>query len=407
MSARTSELKRVFIISGEHSGDALGAGLMAALRARCGKDLTFAGVGGERMEAAGLISLFPLDEIAVMGPVAIVRRLPQLISRVYDCVDACLDAEPDLLVIIDAPEFTHPVARRVRVQRPEMPIVNYVSPTVWAWRPGRARKMKPYVDHLLALLPFEPEAHARLGGPPCTYVGHPLIEQLEWYRALDATELAERLRLSESSVPVVVLPGSRRSEASRLMKPFGETIAALVAQGRKLEVLIPAVPHLREEIAEASRSWAAPVHIVNGQDDKWRAFKLGRAALAASGTVTLELALAGTPMVVAYKVDALATWLRYVVNVPSIVLANLILGENAFPEFLQENCVPEKLAPALAAVLDDGAARQSQVNALARISERMQAAGPTPSLVAADATLKAVADFHTARFARILPANIA
>lgn len=400
-------LNRVFIISGEHSGDALGAGLMAALKARCGDSVAFLGVGGDQMQVEGLVSLFPLDDIAVMGPVSIAGRLPQLITRVYDSIDACLEADPDLLIIIDAPEFTHPIARRVRVQRPELPIVNYVSPTVWAWRSGRARKMRPYVDHLLALLPFEPEAHEKLGGPPCTYVGHPLIERLDWYRSLDATPLAVRLGLSQGRTPVVVLPGSRRSEVSRLMEPFGETIARLSREGRKLEILLPAVPRLRDHIVEISRQWPVPVHIIDGEADKWRAFKLARAALAASGTVTLELGLAGTPMVVGYRVDALATWLRYIVSVPSVVLANLVIGENAFPEFLQERCVPEMLAPALSEILDDGPARSAQLTALAKIEERMQAAGPKPSVAAADATLKAVAEFHAVRRERLRPATIA
>lgn len=381
---------RIVIIAGEHSGDALGAGLMAALKARCQDEIAFTGVGGERMAAEGLSSLFPLDDISVMGPVAILPRLPTLITRVYDCVDACIAAEPDALIIIDAPEFTHPIAKRVRVQLPEMPIIDYVSPTVWAWRPGRARKMRPYVDHILALLPFEPDAHANLGGPDCTYVGHPLVERLDWLEQLDPAPLAQRLGLSPDHTPLVVLPGSRASEVGRLLGPFGATIDALVADGRKLDVLIPAVPRLRESISAVTATWPVPVHLIDGDPDKWRAFKLARAALAASGTVTLELGLAGTPMVVGYRVDPLASWLRYVVHVPSIVLTNLVLDSNAFPEFLQEHCVADQLAPALSEVLDDGEPRTMQLKELARLKSIMRADGTAPSDRAADVVLKII-----------------
>lgn len=391
---KAAELQKVFIVTGEHSGDSLGAGLMAALQDKLGRALEFQGVGGPKMEAAGLTSLFPLDEISVMGPLEILPRLPKLIRRVYACIDACLEFDPDLLVIVDAPEFTHPIARHVRAQRPDIPIVDYVSPTVWAWRPGRAKKMRPYVDHLLALLPFEPEAHARLGGPACTYVGHPLIERLRWYDALETAPLSDKLRLDPAATPLLVLPGSRRSEISRLLRPFGETVRRLAGEGRALEVIIPAVPRLRESISAGVEDWPVPVHVVEGDEDKWRAFKLARAALAASGTVTLELGLAGTPMVVGYKVDAAATWLRYVISVPSVVLANLVLGRNAFPEFLQEACVPEQLAPALAAILDDGAARDNQFAALSDLRGKMEGGNAAPSSAAAEATLRAFTQFH-------------
>src|SRR5919205_568646 len=172
-------LLRVFLIAGEASSDALGAKLMAALRAQ--GPVAFTGVGGEAMAREGLRTLFPCDEIAV-GGVEIFRRLPHLLGRMREAARAVLASRPDVLVIIDSPDFTHVVARRVRRARPELPIVNYVSPTVWAWRPGRAKRMRRYVDHLLALLPFEPEVHRRLGGPPCTYVGHPLIERTHTLR---------------------------------------------------------------------------------------------------------------------------------------------------------------------------------------------------------------------------------
>ena len=176
---------RLFVVAGEHSGDALGAKLMAAINARRRGRVRYVGVGGPHMAQEGLVSQFPMEEVAVMGPAAIARRLPLILRRIRGTVAAAVAAEPDALVIIDSPEFTHPIARRVRKRRPDIPIIDYVSPSVWAWRPGRARRMRRYVDHVLALLPFEPDAHQRLGGPPCTYVGHPLVERLAWIEGLD------------------------------------------------------------------------------------------------------------------------------------------------------------------------------------------------------------------------------
>ncbi|KAB2917052.1 MAG: lipid-A-disaccharide synthase [Hyphomicrobiaceae bacterium] len=379
---------RLFLVAGEHSGDALGGKLMAALNLRRRGRIRYLGVGGAEMAAQGLVSQFPIDDVAVMGISAIVGRLPRILRRVYGTVAAAVVAEPDAVVIIDSPEFTHPIARRIRAKLPDTPIIDYVSPSVWAWRPGRARKMREYVDHVLALLPFEPDAHARLGGPPCTYVGHPLIERVPWLGALDTGPLAERLALPPGRSLLLVLPGSRPSEVKRLMKPFGEALTRLIERGRSFEVAIPVVPSVRALVEERLPSWPVRPHLLEGEEDKFRAFKLARAALAASGTVTLELALAGTPMVVAYKVDAvMAPALRLMITAPSAVLANLVLGEKVFPEFHQEDCTGLKLANALAPLLGESPARDRQLAALARVPERLRLPKGTPSEAAADIVL--------------------
>jgi lipid-A-disaccharide synthase len=382
-----SEL-RLFLVAGEHSGDALGAKLMAALNRRFMGRIRYLGVGGQAMEREGLVSQFPLEEVAVMGPLSILKRLPRIVRRVYGTAGAVVAGEPDVLVIIDSPEFTHPIARRVRRRRPHIPIIDYVSPSVWAWRAGRARKMRRYVDHVLALLPFEPAAHLRLGGPACTYVGHPLIERLEWLEALDPRPLSQRLGLDPRRAVLVVLPGSRPSEVGRLMEPFGDAVRSLLEKGPAPEVIVPAVSSVRALIEEGLKSWPLCPHLIEGEDDKFRAFKLAAAALAASGTVTLELALAGTPMVVAYRVDPLAARLRFLLKVPSVVLANLVLGENAFPELLQEACTGERLAGALLPLLAETPERAAQVEALARIPGRLRIEGPSPSDAAADIVLR-------------------
>jgi lipid-A-disaccharide synthase len=395
-----AQRKRIFIVAGEHSGDVLAGKLIHALRDRAGADaFEFAGVGGDHMEEAGVSSLFPLADIAVMGPVAILARLPKLVRRVYRTVDAAIAFNPDAVVIVDSPEFTHPVAKRIRRRRPSIPIVDYVSPSVWAWRPGRARKMRPYVDHLLALLPFEPEAHKRLGGPPCTYVGHPLIERAPWIDSLDAESLAARLGLKPGLPVLLVLPGSRPSEVSRLMAPFGETVQALQQSAGPFEVVIPAVSSVRPMIEQALSSWPQKPHLVEGEEDKFKAFKLARAALAASGTVTLELGVAGVPMTVAYRVDPVAARLRFLLQVHSVVLANLVLGENAFSEYIQEDCTAAKLSAALAPLLNDTRERAAQLAALAKIRETMFLPGQTPSGKAAEIVLSILDRADAARAA--------
>ena len=391
MSSPTQRPLRLFVIAGEHSGDALGARLMAALNALRPGGVTFSGIGGPKMTAAGLASVFPMSEIAVMGPAAILAQLPHLVRKINEAARAALAAEPDAVVIIDAPEFTHRVARRIRRAQPALPIVDYVSPSVWAWRPGRARKMRAYVDEVLALLPFEPAVHARLGGPPCTYVGHPLAERRPWIAALDPEPLARKLKLAPNRKPLLVLPGSRRSVISRLWAPFSATLWELHARGHRLEVILPVVESTRDFIAERVRNLPPfPVHLIEDEVDKFRAFKLARAALAASGTATLELALAGCPMIVSYKVDRLALVFRDLVKPPHFALANLVLDERAFPELMQESCVPAQLASALEALLSDTPERAAQLEALARIPAAVSTG--TPPAIAAAVRVLAHAD---------------
>ena len=368
----------IWIVSGEESGDQLGAKLMRALNARLGEGrLRFGGVGGHAMAAEGLKSLFPLQDIAVMGIVAVIGRLPTVLNRIRLTVDAVVAAKPDLLEIIDSPDFTHRVAGAVRRRAPEIAIIDYVSPSVWAWRPGRAAKMRAYVDHLLALLPFEPEAHRRLGGPPTTYVGHPLIERIHELRPAEG----ERDLHAARPAKLLVLPGSRRTEVGRLMDTFGGTLTLLKQRSaRPFEVTIPAVAHLAEEIEWQASSWSVKPRIVQGEAAKWSAFRGADAALAASGTVTLELGLSGIPMVVAYKVSRLeALILRPLIKAQSIVLTNLVLGENAIPELIQEDCTPENLVEALLPLLSDTPERQRQERALRRLDELMRIGNEAPS----------------------------
>jgi len=378
---------RLFLVAGEHSGDALGGKLIEAMRVLSPRPLELAGVGGEDMAEQGCPSLFPFAELAVMSLLDVVPRLPAILRRIRQTVNAVIAFQPDILVILDSPEFTHQVAKRVRRLQPAIPIVDYVSPSVWAWRPGRARKMRRYVDHILAILPFEPEAHRRLGGPLCSYVGHPLVEKLDWMQQLQPQALRERLGIAKDRPVLVVLPGSRASEIKRLMAPFGDALRLLQQEAGPFEVILPTVASVRGLIEAALATWPLRPHLVSGEADKFSAFKLARAGLAASGTVTLELALAGTPMIVAYRADALAASLRFLLISPSVALPNLILGERVFPELLQENCTADKLAAALLPLMRGGAERDSQLAGLAQIRQQVLDEGEAPSTRAAKIVL--------------------
>ena len=371
---------KIILVATEESGDRLGASLMRQLRAETDRPLVFSGVGGQQMAAEGLDALFSSDEMAIIGVAGIVRNLRKILRRIRAVADHIVAQDPAVVVLIDSPDFNLRVARKVRARAPKIPIAYYVSPTVWAWRSGRARAMRPSVDQLLALLPFEPEVHRRLGGPPCTYVGHPLLERLSELRPN-----AEEQQRRDGQASVLVLPGSRSSEIRHHMRPFGETLARLVKEGRPIDVVLPTLPRFVDLIGELSRDWVVQPRIVVDDAARYAAFRSARAALAKSGTVTLELALSGVPMVTAYRTLAIEAWIaRRLVRVPSVILANLVLGENAVPEFLQEQCEADVLAPALADILDDGPARQRQLDAFARIDGIMSTGERTPSQRAAD-----------------------
>jgi lipid-A-disaccharide synthase len=386
MQARTTTdvARRIFLIATEESGDRLGASLMKVLRQRLGGAVRFEGVGGQSMAREGLTSLFAIEELSIIGLSAVVRQLPMLRRRIRETATAVTEASPDILVIIDSPDFTHRVARRVRARDPSIPIIDYVSPSVWAWRPGRARAMCAYVDHVLGLLPFEPEAYRRLRGPPCSYVGHPLIEQIGVLRP----GVDEQTRRDAQPPVLLVLPGSRRSEIRHHMAVFGETLGRLQAEGMPFEPILPTMPHLQQAVTEAVKRWKVEPRIVVGEKEKKAAFRIAHAALAKSGTGTLELALAGVPMVAAYKAGAIEAWIvQSMIQVNSAILANLVIGDNVVPEFIQKNCTAEKLLPALREVLTDSPLRRRQLEAFARLDTIMSTGNQSPSVRAADVVL--------------------
>ncbi len=373
----------IALVATEASGDRLGGALMQAIARRV-PGARFTGVGGPDMAAHGLVSLFPIDDLAIIGFVAILARLPSIFRHIRAAADAVIAAQPDVLVIIDSPEFTHRVARRVRAAAPAIPIIDYVSPSVWAWRPSRARAMRGYIDHVLALLPFEPEALARLGGPPCDFVGHPLASEVDRLRS-DGGDAARR---AADPPLVLVLPGSRSGEIKRHLSVFGEAMTILAERCGPIEAVLPTTPSLEARVRAATADWPVKPRVVVDAVDKWAAFRQARAALAASGTVTLELALAAVPTVVAYRVPLVEEVVgRLLIKVPTIVLANLVLGENVMPELLQRQVAPEPLAAALAPLLADSPERRRQVAAFARLDDVMKIGAANPSEAAAQIVL--------------------
>jgi lipid-A-disaccharide synthase len=375
----------VHLVAGEESGDALGAALMRALRDRA-PAIRFGGLGGRAMVEQGIVSPFDIHELSIIGFGAIPRKLPTILRRIRETAEAVMAARPNALIIIDSPDFTHRVARRVRAGAPEIAIINYAPPSVWAWRPWRARAMRRYVDEVLAILPFEPAAFTRLGGPHCTYAGHPLAERVSVLRP--STGEAQG-RLADPPV-VLVLPGSRGSEIRRLTPVFGQAIAQAAASA-PFELVLPTLPHLAERVRQATADWTVRPRIVTDPAGKDAAFRTARAALAASGTVTLELALAQVPMVAAYRVPLWEGWLfRLMTPLTTVNLANLVLGENVVPEHLQTDCRPDLLAAGLVKLLSDTPERRRQLDEFARLDTIMDLAGRPPSQRAADAVLRVI-----------------
>jgi len=377
---------RLAIIAGEASGDALALRFLASLRNRFGsREIALIGVGGQGLIDAGMTPLFAQADIAVMGFGPVIARLPLLLRRMEDAAKGVAAFQPDLLLTIDSPDFCLRVARKVRARAPSIPIVHWVCPSVWAWRSGRARQMVPHIDRILALLPFEPAALERLHGPKTVYVGHPLIERLSDLRP-DTVEAS--IRADVANPVVLVLPGSRRSEINHLMPVFGEAIARVSAAVPGARFVLPAVPHLRGLIAEATSGWQTQPEIVEGETAKLDAFRNARAALAASGTVTLELALSQVPTVAAYRGAGWeAAIARRLIKLPSVILPNLILGRSVVPEFIQQTATAQALSESLLAALADGPARQQQLAGFDEVETIMRSAGASPAANAVEAAL--------------------
>ncbi|MDO8421356.1 MAG: lipid-A-disaccharide synthase [Parvibaculum sp.] len=387
MSEIVPRVPHIMLVAGEPSGDALGGEMMEALLSETGGRIRITGVGGPNMIGHGLTSVFPMSDTSVMGPREVIPRLPLILRRMRETAAFAIAEKPDVLVIIDSPDFTHMVAKRVHRRAPHIKIANYVSPSVWAWRQGRARAMAKYVNRVLALLPFEPDFFRSQAHLDCVYVGHPAIERIPAegegarFRALH--------NMAADTPLLLVLPGSRTNEVKRLVGLFGETAARLAAQIPGLQIVLPTVPHVRHLVEEAVKKWSVPVILVEGEADKRAAFAAATAALAASGTVSLELGLARVPMVIAYKIDLIAAYMvSRLMRVPSVVIVNLILDRPSVREFLQFDATTTNLAAAVMPLLTETPERARAVADLDDLRRIMGVGGPRPSLLAARAVLE-------------------
>lgn len=374
----------VFLVAGEPSGDQLGGRLMAALKRQAERQglgpLRFAGVGGERMAEEGLASLFPMRELSVMGLTEVLPHLRRILVRLSETEAAARAARPCVFVSIDSPGFTLRVARRLAGCG--IPLVHYVAPSVWAWKPWRAKRVAAYLDHLLCLLPFEPP-YFEVHGLPASFVGHPAIEALA--ESGDGPGFRRRHGLSAEAPLLCVLPGSRQSEVTRLLPLFGQALERLGAAHPGLRVVVPTVPGVAETVRAGVAGWPLPSLVVEGAAEKYGAFAAARAALAASGTVAVELAVAGVPTVIGYRVSALSAAIaRRLIKVRYVSIPNLVLDRPVMPEFLQQDCTPDRLAAAVGSLLDEGPAREAQLAGLREAVGRLGGAGAgTPSEQAA------------------------
>ncbi|MGQ2919977.1 lipid-A-disaccharide synthase [Rhizobium oryzihabitans] len=383
----TATLK-VAVIAGEVSGDLLGADLIRSLKARYDGSIELIGVGGEALEVQGLVSLFDYSELSIMGFTQVLKKLPKLISRINQTAQAIIAARPDVLLIIDSPDFTHRVAKKVRKQLPHLPVVNYVCPSVWAWKEYRATAMLSYVDHVLALLPFEPEAMRRLGGPPTTFVGHRL--------SVDHDVLSVRQRRVERPLPangepktILLLPGSRSTETTRLMEPFQEAAKAYVERNGPTRFLLPTVPRQEARIRELAAAWPQEIRPEIGIDPafKWNAFAAADAAIAASGTVILELALAGVPTISVYKTDWIFTMLSKRVKTWTGALPNLIADYVVVPEYFNEVVRAGSMLRWAERLSSDTTERRAMLEGYALVQERLRTdvpPGETGALILLD-----------------------
>jgi lipid-A-disaccharide synthase len=377
-----AEPLKIAIVAGEESGDLLGADLVRALHKATGREVRLVGVGGRHLAELGLQSAFDAGEIALIGVSAIIRDLPRLMRRIGQVASLVAQEKPDCLLTIDSPDFSLRVARKVRAAAPAIPIVHYVCPSVWAWRPGRAPAMRPYVDRILCLLPFEAKELERLGGPPGTFVGHRLTQDPGVLAA--AAEQAKPRDFSlDRTKTLLILPGSRRGEVRRLIEPFGETVAILGRRGHKMRLILPTVPHVADLVRSATANWNERPEIVTDPQGKWRAFGVADAALIASGTVSLELALSGVPMISCYRFDPVMQAVQSLVKIWTGVLPNLIADRPVVPESYNSYVRPMSLARYIEGLWSDTQLRGWQKDGFAEVRRRMTTGKPSGEIAAA------------------------
>jgi lipid-A-disaccharide synthase len=378
------------LVAAEASGDDRGAGLARALKARLGDGVRFVGIGGARMAAEGVVSPFDIADISILGIFDGIPAYPRILKRVAETAALAARENPDVVVLIDSWGFTMRVAKAIRRQAPNTLLVKYVGPQVWATRPGRAKVLAQAVDHLLTIHAFDAR-YFKDEGLATTFVGNSALS-LDFAQA-DPARLRRALGIAPEAEVLLVLPGSRPSEIARVFPPFAGAVARLKAQRPGLEVVIPAAPTVVDSVKAQVARWAFRAHVVEGEVAKLDAMKAATVALACSGTVTLELAMAGVPMVVGYRLGNLThAALKLLIRTPYIVLFNIAAHAFIAPELVQDECNPQALAAAVAERLGDPQLRRRQVEAQTAALDSMGRGGPDPSEAAAEAILKLVAE---------------
>ena len=377
---------KLYVIAGEASGDALGAALLAGLKS-LRPALQVRGIGGPLMQAEGLHSLFPMEELSVMGLAEVLPKYAHLKRRIREAAADVLAAAPDALITIDSPDFVLRVARIVRAARPDLRTIHYVAPSVWAWRPGRAAKMAHVIDHVLALLPFEPP-YMTATGMTCDFVGHPVVSTS---RASAAEAQAFRADLGGGGPLVLALPGSRRGEVARLAPVIGGVLDRVRAEHPQVQVVLPTLRSVAAMVEGLTADWPVRPRIIEAPEAKRAAFAAADVAIAASGTVSLELAANAVPMVIAYDMHPLTMWLmQRMARVDTVTLVNLVSDTRVVPEFLGGRCTPDLIAPALLGLIGPGPARDAQRAAMRLTMERLGEGGDPPGLRAARSVLAAM-----------------
>jgi lipid-A-disaccharide synthase len=379
----------IMLVAAEASGDALGAGLMRALRRRLGEGVRFVGVGGARMEAEGLKSAFDISDLSILGWAEGLKAYPRVVARADETAALAAREKPDAAVLIDSWGFTMRVAQRLRRQDPKLKLIKYVGPQVWASRPGRAKTLARGVDHLLSILAFD-APYFEKAGLKVTPVGNPTLAKD--MSGTDPHWLREAVGAAPDDPILLVLPGSRRSEISRLMAPFGDAVARLKPSHPRLHVVLALAETVAEEARAAARDWLVQPYVVEGETARLDAMRGATLALACSGTVSTELAMAGCPMVIAYRISPLSYALvKPVIKTRWATLINIAANREIVPEFIQQHCTGPELAKAVAMRLDDPDLRRrqaaEQTEALAKLGPRD---GPDPSERAADAVIAIV-----------------
>lgn len=387
MSVPAIKPPHLMLIAGEPSGDMLGAEIMRALKSLTGGNITMTGVGGEHMTGEGMTSLYSLEATAIMGIQEALPKIPAILRQVRELAEYARQERPDAVVLIDAPDFTHRVAKRLKKVAPDIPVIKYVAPQVWATRPWRAKKLGRIIDHQLALLPFEPKFFEGYG-LPTSFVGHPAVERVE---EADGAVFRERYGIPVDAPVLGVLMGSRSMEVKHLGTVFRDTAARLASEVPGLHCVLPTVPHVADKVRALATDWPTPLTVVEGTDEKAGAFAACDVALAASGTVSTELAIAGVPTVIAYRLGAITAWIGLkILQTDYVTLVNIIRNKAVMPEFIQKQCTPNNLAAAVLQLLTSEEARGAQLSEMGLALKEMGLGAEAPSVRAAKAILKVI-----------------